>query len=465
MNLGIEGIIIILSGVLLASFIVRIKPFLVILFFICWLPVQNLILMCLSGFMNLPDEIIRSGAILKEVFALVTVSYIIVSRKLKVSRFRSIDYAMIAYFLWTSFYLLLPNSFFPVSSEIIGRLMSYRAAMIPVGLYFIGRFITFNEKYLLFSIRLLLLVSVIVSIFGIVERFLIPDSFWIKANISHYRMLIGNPCPRDIPGNFYGIYAGQYIRRVVSTYCDPLAFGFANIFIIPLGWYFVFRKRTEVLKSPLSKLFFFMIMGIAQLFTITRAAILANLLSLGLLFLYLRKIRTRIILISVTTLLFFLPLMIYSGPLLIQGLQQTIILSDPSSQGHIRALYFGAKNIISHPMGFGLGQGGYVGNVFGKSLGGESLYFTTAVERGVVGLFLLGLVIILLVNFCHKNIKYLEDDPILKGLIYIIIVSTAGYALASFTTEHWQAFVSSGIYWIYAGIAVQIIEKFQRRKT
>ena len=103
--------------------------------------------------------------------------------------------------------------------------------------------------------------------------------------------------------------------------------------------------------------------------------------------------------------------------------------------------------------------------LFGKGVASESLYLTTAVERGLIGLFLLVLVIILLVNFCHKNIKYLEDEPFLKGLIYVIIVSTAGYALASLTTEHWQAFVSSGIYWIYAGIGVQIIEKFQRSET
>ena len=445
-----------IASVLLACLLIKSSPFYIIIFFICWLPVQNIILMCLSGFGGVPDGIIRGVLSSKEIIASMLLLYLILSGRIRNKRLRLVDYVIFAYFLWTTIYLFIPNSLFPVSTGIMGRSMSYRAAVVPGVLYFIGRFIPFNRNKLMFSIRIIIFVAVCVSIFGIIERFFIPDSFWINAQISYFSMLKGNPILSALPDNFFGIYGGQYLRRAVSTYCDPLIFGFVNIFVVPLTLYFIITKKTGILQNLLKRFGVFSFIIFAQLLTLTRAAILGNLLSMGTFILYIKMSRIKMIFIFLTILMILL-----WNPISQRISHQTMNLSDPSSKSHISALNTGLNNVIAHPFGYGLGQGGYVGSVFGLGLAGESLYFTIAVERGIIGIFLFTLSIIILIVFCFKNLKYVKDDLFLLGLVYTIIAATAGYALASLTTEHWQAFVSAGIYWLYTGITVQAINKYR----
>jgi O-antigen ligase len=248
------------------------------------------------------------------------------------------------------------------------------------------------------------------------------------------------------------------IRRLVSTYLGSLSLGFANIFIVPLVFYFIIKKNIRGVMTPITGLIVFITIACAQLLTVTRAAIIANILSIGIFFVYFGKIK-------ISTIFILIPIIagILFNPISQKIYMQTISLSDPSSGGHIHALKTGMENIIAHPLGYGLGTGGYVGGVTGQGLAGESLYFTIAVERGIVGFILFCLMILFLLFYYNRNKKYLKSEPILEGLLYVIIVSTFGYAIASITTEHWQAFISSGIYWIYAGIGVQLIVNYKSK--
>jgi len=443
---------------LLACLFIALNPFYVILLFICWLPLQNFVVLSMGGFLGFSNEIMKGVLVSKEIIAITLLCYLILSRRVKLSSFTYVDYSIFIYLLWITLYLLLPNSMFPVVTKMSARFMGYRAVAVPVVLYFIGRFIPFSEKEMVSSIKLIVFTAFCVGFFGIVERIFLPNSFWIKANISHLQILKGLHPYKALPINFFGIYGGHYIRRAVSTYCDPLSFGFANIFVIPLIIYFVIIDKTKMFKSVSRKLGIVAVVSFSQILTITRASILANLFSFGVFSLYLRKIRRKILqVITLIALAFLLT------PLIQTIYHQTVNITDPSSLGHLRALKIGLENIIVYPLGYGFGTGGYVGRIFGTGLAGESLYFSIMVECGIIGIGLFVLSIMFLVIYCSKNKKYLRNNAVLKGLVYIIIASTLGYALASLTTEHWQAFVSSGIYWIYAGIVVQGIYKNKKK--
>ena len=435
----------------------KIEPFSVVLIFIVLLPLQNILFMQLSATRVLSDVVMKVLLIWKELVLLGMILYLLFFKKIRPMEFCYVDRLMLAYVLWSTLYLILPESFFPESGQFMGKLMSYRTAIVPIGLYFMGRGIPFTEENLRASFRVIILVAMVVSAIGILQWLFLPDSFWLRSGISYFQSLKGHQFTEGVPANFYGMY-GTPIKRLVSTYADSLAFGFSNIFIIPLAVYCLFSRDLKVLKNMPAGWAILFTIGIAQALNLTRAAILVNLIEIGSILYYLKKQRVSLILLLTS----LMTLGVFS-PLLGKVFHYSRNFSDSSSLAHIKALETGLNMIMAHPMGFGLGYGGYVGRALNTEFASESLYFTIAVERGVAGVFIFCLAMTALVIFCIRNMKYLEDAPLLKGLSCVVIVSTVGYALASLTTEHWQAFVSSGIYWIFAGILVQAISAIKKQ--
>jgi hypothetical protein len=432
-----------------ALLIMKKSPFYLILFFIALLPLQNFIFMHLASARIFPDAVLKLIFSWKELFLLIMISYILFSGRTRLSSFYPVDWLMLAYFLWTMLYFFLPASFFPLAGQDTAKWLSLRTAAVPMGLYFIGRFLPFNMKGLESAVRLIIICAFCVCAFGLVERLFIPDSFWLNSNISYFMSLKGHQLTEGLPANFYGIY-GSSIRRLVSTYVDSLAFGFSNILVIPLALYFLYTRNSRVFKSMGFGFLVILVIGTAQVLNITRAAIAANFIEIALLFYCLKARRGPLVIffILICTAILF-------SPLFWRVYGHSMNFADASSVAHMRSLDTGFNSILAHPAGYGLGYGGYVGRAIQTELASESLYFTIAVERGIVGMLLfIGAVTALLV-FCATRLKYLSDEPFLKGLAYVIIMATIGYAFASLTTEHWQAFVSSGVYWIMAGLVVQ----------
>ena len=328
---------------------------------------------------------------------------------------------------------------------------------MPIVLFFVGRFIVCTKKDIISSIKLLFFVAVIVSVFGIVQKLFLSDAFWFKAGIIEFYKLKAGDLMGRLPANFYSVFGNYRISRVGSTYSDPLAFGFANIFIIALLIALLAERSRPIFKTPLQKLGVFLVVVCAQLLTMTRAAILANIFGVGILALYLKRIRGKLIIFAIPLLLFCM-----FNPLTQKIYHETTSLSDASSRSHINSLKFGFANLKTQPMGYGLGMGGYVGRQYQQGLAGENLYFTIAIERGVVALSLFLLAAFAIMIFCHRNRRYVRDEPLLLVLTTTIVMATAGYLLASITTEHWQGVVSSGIYWLYAGITIQGIIKYRK---
>lgn len=452
----------ILLAILLAVILISMNTFYVLIFLVCWLPLQNFVAMCLVGFFGFPYEIVKAFVAAKEVIALTLIIYLVLKGRVNILKFKFVDFCFLFYFLWTTVYLILPGSFFPVSADWIARSMGYRAAVVPVVLYFIGRSIPISRSNVIFLIKLVIRMAVFASLFGIFERFFLPVSFWHEAGIGQYEGLKtrGGVLPYgQMPGSFYSGFGERFLfQRLASTYVGSLAFGFAHIFVIALLIGIIgCRRKIGILMDPLKKYFTFCVVFVAQLLTITRAAIIANFLSLGVFFLYSKKVKLKILFFAMPFILF-----IIFSPISRKAYESTVTFKDYSAFVHIREIKNGYENFKKYPMGIGLGCGGSIGRAYNTSLAGENLYFAIGVERGIIGLLLFFLMSLALIKFCHKNRKHGNTEPLLFMLIYPIIISTLGYLVASVTTEHWQAFVSSGVYWIFAGITVQAIIKYKK---
>ena len=130
--------------------------------------------------------------------------------------------------------------------------------------------------------------------------------------------------------------------------------------------------------------------------------------------------------------------------------------TDPSALAHSVALRSDWVTFVTHPFGLGLGQGGVVGRTIGDaSAGGENLYLVLGNEIGWLGLFL-GVLLIGAVAYRLRTggkVNAQNDSaPVIEAVLDCLKV----FLLASMTTEHAVAFVSSLPFWLALGIGLRV---------
>ena len=427
------------------------------------LPFQNLLVMLASYLFDISGAAITALKIWKEILVIVYLSYIASKAKFNRLNLTYVDYALLAYCMWATLYLIGFNSVLHSQIKIFYQVESYRATVAFAGLYFLGRFIEHDGESLKKFMAALIAAGFAANVFGLVERFFFSSGLWAELG-RNFWMSQGNDVAflNGLPVNFYTYLSYFKVRRLISSYGDPLIVGFANIFTLVL-LYQMITNRSGGGVNIFNKFKYaaFAVIGIATLLSLTRAAILGALLGIFVssMFYLGKKGLTLAALITVS--LCCLVFLSSAGQTLINA---TINLKDPSTIGHLAAYAVGIQNIIRHPMGMGLGYGGYVTQLTGQGArgAGESLFLTIAVEKGVIGLLIFLFFVFSLLLFLKKNVSYLNDNPASVVMAITVFSSTIAYFLASLTTEHWQAFVSSGMFWLFCGL---IVNEIQKRKN
>ena len=89
-------------------------------------------------------------------------------------------------------------------------------------------------------------------------------------------------------------------------------------------------------------------------------------------------------------------------------------------------------------------------------MGGETLYMTIALTRGVVGLIaVLGLLYAYL-----SRLRNLNNDTFRRTMM----LATFVYAIASIPTEAWFSFQSGFLFWFFMGVSMEKISIADQRR-
>ncbi len=456
-DVGTGIVVAILFLVFSLGYINRTWPVFLLIFL---LPFQNLLVMLASYFFDISGAAITALKIWKEILVIVYLFY--TASRIKLSRLNltSVDYSLLAYCIWATIYLIGFNTALHSRIKIFYQVESYRATVAFAGLYFLGRFMDHDRNSLRKFMAALIIAGFAANMFGLVERFFFSSGLWAELGRNFWTSQQNDVAfLNGLPINFYTYLSYFRVRRLISSYGDPLIVGFANIFTLVL-LYQMITNRTggEVNIFNKFKYAAFAVIGIATLLSLTRAAIIGALIGIFVssMFHIGKKSLALAALIAVS--LCCIVLFSSAGQVLINA---TINLKDPSTVGHLAAYAVGIQNIIRHPMGMGLGYGGYVTQFTGQGArgAGESLFLTIAVEKGIIGLLIFLFFVFSLLLFLKRNVSYLNDNPASVILAITIFSSAIAYFMASFTTEHWQAFVSSGMFWLFCGMIVNEIQK------
>ena len=345
---------------------------------------------------------VRGGALTlisawKEMLLLVALALVVSERRsLPFARSFVPDVIALVFAAFVVVYALIPQSLLGGAATHKGIAYALRHDLLIVGAYFLGRGLALTDRERARLCHLVLVTAAFVAVLGLVDVYAVPLSWWRESAgwFQHQLGLNYGLGLSHLPENFvYNAGGNVVFRRLTSTFLSPLATAYLLVvamFFIPLG------RRWGL---PLGALLF-----AAILWTHTRAAVIA--LAAGLLVIALARRRVHFLAwaVAVVVIAFafvkgydhFAPRTHFTAAeRIVQergGAESPDVSHDPTAAGeastaeHLTSLRDGARTVIEHPWGFGLGNSGVTALRTKVDIkAGESSYTELGVETGLVG--------------------------------------------------------------------------------
>jgi hypothetical protein len=323
-----------------------------------------------------------------------------------------VDVLAVAFALLVVVYALIPQSTLDGQAGHRAVVLGLRHDLVPVGAFFLGRSLQLGRAELVRLGWTLLGVAAAVAGAGLVDAYAISIGWWRTNGVIDYfhrhlgydyhgtgERLEGGPgsAVYGLPENFIYNVGGDkpFLRRLVSTFLSPLASGYLFTVALLVAATTLRRRRLVVPLGALA--------AAGLLWTFSRSSLVA--LAAGLVVLALVRRRPAalaaaavVVAIAVGWAHLF-PKIAPTGNWTKVDLeyQQRIATgaptnfdatsaSEPSLHSHWVSLREGARTMVHHPQGFGLGNVGQTASRTGTPIkAGESNYTELGVELGALG--------------------------------------------------------------------------------
>lgn len=335
------------------------------------------------------------------------------------------------YFLPLYLFILLMFVYMAVgSTSLYARLICFRQLMTPFILVLYGTTIVTSikdiNKYIKFAMNL----GVVIAIFGIFERFILGDSFWIKIDIQNYYDIRGFSTwvLGDLPGNYYSFdfytLIGTSIRRLVGFLCDPLLTAHY------LAFCFSFLLFIRIYDKKYIQNIVIILFGFTILATLCKGAILIVGILIGAkIYKINRKLGTILV----------LALFAFAIGIIRHNIFDTVAR-------HVNGLI----SSLSHKfiLGSGIGNAGNYAKLYGgeSATSGESYIGMLIGQMGILA------AIIFIYAFYKSGryiLKYNQNNYIYNTVIYIVAV-----LIEALVSESAISYVGSGVAFIFFGVCI-----------
>lgn len=446
------------ASIVTVSVVAGASPVLAVGLLLGWIAVQNLVAPALLTLAGLGVDDVRAIIGTKELMALSILAALSVPAALS-GRMKLLgcDKLWLAYSSWVLLYAVNP---LVERAEPFYLAVSLRALLVPVLFYALGRVLAPGDSRTAVSVltAAFLSIAVAAAVFGVVEVLLLGDEFWRALDLKRYWVEVKGFSPRtivdDLPGNFYGRYRlvyelGPGVRRLASTYGDPLAAGY-NLFFAALLCFAGLRLGEDRFRTACA--IGFALLAGALALTISRVAMAA--LAIGCTLILLRErtlFRTRGLV--VLALLGLGLLFVFRGAL-VPAFASAIAMEDPSTRSHLLDLARGLQELASPRalLGFGLGTAGAPAAASQVHIGiSESAYLVLLAQVGIGGLLLFLAASIATYRFLVHSARAAGTVPF---LIPAASAGLVGYALSGLVSEQIFTTTSLAAFWVLLGVAV-----------
>jgi O-Antigen ligase len=318
------------------------------------------------------------------------------------------DWLALAFAALACVYAVIPQSSLGGHAGSHAVALALRHDVAPVAAYFLGRSLRLGRGDLRRLAWTLLGVAAFEAALGLVDVYAVSIGWWrTNGVVDYFHRHLGydyhgtgeNPSVAGLPENFIYNVGGDkpFLRRLVSTFLSPLASGYLFVVALLVAAA-VLRRRAAVVALAVVT-----IAGL--LWTFSRASLLALAVGLVVLAAVRRRPVELVAAVLIVAVAFgwahLFPKIAPTGNWTKADLayqhsrakQQgggsdfnPTSSSEPSLHSHWISLREGARTMIHHPQGYGLGNVGQTASrTDTKLLAGESNYTELGVELGVLG--------------------------------------------------------------------------------
>jgi hypothetical protein len=375
-------------------------------------------------------------------------------------------------------YTLVPQSVLGGQAGLRAELYGARHLLIPVLAYLLGRGLAPRAGDLRRLVLVVLVVAAVAAVAGLAEEYLVTAERWRSWGAPRYfHDQLGFPRgygPAGLPENFVENTTDGVFRRLVSFFLSPLAA--ADLFVVALclvgaAWSFG-RNRRELVLGVLSAVTF-----AGLLFSFTRSALLGFVAGLAVLAAALRRVPLAgaaaavvaaalgfaALFPSIAPRTHFLASDLPAQKALFarshrqpgaNPLHSSLRLTDASSRSHLSELKRGARSLVDHPQGYGVGNSGETARRFGVPLrAGESFYLELGADTGVAGLVAWAGFSLLL--FCGLfSQARLASSPFDRRLAGGVLAATVALSATAVVSDVWGSPWPAFVVWALAGTAM-----------
>lgn len=309
-------------------------------------------------------------------------------------------------------------------------LSSLRNILAPFVFFYFGVVLAQKvEKSKFFKISNFLIIFVIS--FGLIEYF-IGNSLWLSLNVTKLWNLKGIKTPNLIPANWFAsevIMGMSYLRRMVSSFADPVNLGTFLFWAFMICWY----QKKKLLA---------VLVVICSILTISKGALLGYLIFL-VVYMWYRDNSKILTMISILAVIVFA----------IEFMQ----FGSTSSAGlHFRMFFRALKVPLSHPFGTGVGSSGVLASVVNGGIANTSVMETgigmVIVQLGIIGIVTYLLLFTKLFKYGHNRLTNKKVKIIFFTLLFSIFTNAMFNEVALSPN-------SCGVYFLTLGVLSSAMRK------
>ncbi len=401
-----------------------------LLFFVCVIFIQNITL--LVGANNFDSKTTTLYSLLKEMMLYACIIYAIICKgKLRKEVMYVIPYVLV---ILVSFVLSEASNY--------AKIVSIRQLFLPFVCFLFGLGLDITKEQIYKIGKIIVYMGVIVSIFGLIEVFLLGDTVWNNLPMWKYQVNKGTTFrfTDGLPTNFWTfdliLLTGSKTRRLVSMFVDPLLtahFLFLCFCLIDI----CVQKNKKKMK---------LVIFVSSILTLSKGVILAYLFYFS--FFVLKKFSYKQLKKSLKYGIVFLIMAFYCIYIFTMK-----YMSNSSIAIHMNGFIKGILN--GKVIGMELGRAGIMTSILSSTkesmLTAESYIGTLVTQLGYVGLaifvlYWLRIIFILLKKSHTTNNK----------LCYITFILLVSVFIESLFSESSIAIVGNGLWFILAGICIKI---------
>jgi hypothetical protein len=299
-------------------------------------------------------------------------------------RFLSVDYAILAFFIYTLLYVLLPIGTYGFGDKLI----AFKSTSFFTFIYFAGRLFDPAKIYISKYFHYILAVFICASAVLFFE--IITDQhFQNLTGYADYNFYYFN---QEATGNYglsWTFETSTGLKRFASFFANPLEFAAATLLALAIAAG-LYTNDDNQIKLDKFGILAIIATQFAIFFALSRSSLASYFIMI---FIYALITKKKVVLkiiygLIILMMLYFIFFMLIMNPNLYEFILETITFTNPSSVGHVLAWIEGVEAIAAKPLGLGLGNSGRVASSLSDTVGGENQYIIIGVQTGIITLLL-----------------------------------------------------------------------------